>query len=62
MLGKHIPLTNKERCQRYYAKRQQLRLKAFLLRSSNVAAETELTEQSTVSGHLPSLNIELIEN
>ena len=47
---KHIPIKNKEHCRRYYAKKKQLRLKAFLERNSNELEYSELAEPSAVSG------------
>ena len=55
-----IPFTKNELYRRYYAKKKQLRLKAFLERNSNVSESSELAEPSLVSGFLLCLNIVLI--
>ena len=57
----HIPFTKKELYRRYYAKKKQLRLKAFIERNSNVLESSELAEPSLVSGFLSCLNIVLIQ-
>lgn len=46
---KRIPFTNKEQCRRYYAKKQQLQLKAYLERNSTELEESEIAEPIAVS-------------